>query len=281
MSTFNKATRHKKHGKECPLHFTQPASQLHIKSTKTGDSGLKLELPVAPKTWRILKGLDKSKRFFDCKFKNNLVMVQRSMTQHPFCVVPSLQQQFVPVSSSRSPCEESASSEEPWLLQLILPIRAFTQQLVRFWWWQLHSVSGRMTCWSGQRFCSDPSFAQLRISHKLSCPHDRSLESALRRSMQGIYARSPRRRRRWNWNMPCLCWDHCLFLDGQYHVILWKNVRSSVICIPGSWRGSLEGQTEAEKSMRASSSRTSAFEIKNYQKLLQMHADFDLWIKRK
>lgn len=34
-----------------------------------------------------------------------------------------------------------------------------------------------MTCWSGQHFCNDPSFAQLRISHKLSCPHDRSLES--------------------------------------------------------------------------------------------------------
>lgn len=28
MSTFNKATRHKKHTKECPLHFTLPASQL-------------------------------------------------------------------------------------------------------------------------------------------------------------------------------------------------------------------------------------------------------------
>lgn len=29
MSTFNKATRHKKHRKECPLHFTLPASQLY------------------------------------------------------------------------------------------------------------------------------------------------------------------------------------------------------------------------------------------------------------
>lgn len=34
MSTFNKATRHKKHREECPLRFTQPAAQLYIKKDR-------------------------------------------------------------------------------------------------------------------------------------------------------------------------------------------------------------------------------------------------------
>lgn len=127
------------------------------------------------------------------------------------------------MSSSRSPCKESVSSEEPWLLQLILPIRAFAQRLVQFRLWQLRSVSGQTACQSGQRFRSHYSFAQLRISHKLTCPRDRSLESVFRGSpheskdLRATLSRGSR-----NWNKARLSWVDCLFLDGWHHVILWK-----------------------------------------------------------
>lgn len=109
--------------------------------------------------------------------KNNLSMFQSNMKQHPIPCSSSNVGLFVPASSPRSPCKESASSEEPRLLQVILPIRAFAQRLVQFRLWQLRSVSGQTACWSGQCFRSHYSFAQLRISHKLTCPHDRSLLS--------------------------------------------------------------------------------------------------------
>lgn len=38
MSTFYKATRHKKHSEECPLHFILPASLFYIEAPKPGDS---------------------------------------------------------------------------------------------------------------------------------------------------------------------------------------------------------------------------------------------------
>lgn len=141
------------------------------------------------------------------------------------------------MSSSRSPCKESVSSEEPWLLQLILPIRAFAQRLVRFRLWQLRSVSGQTACQSGQRFRSHYSFAQLRISHKLTCPRDRSLSS---QCFGAAHTRVKIYGQRWAEAAGIETRHAC----PELIVYFWmagimssceKNARSGVIWIQGSW----------------------------------------------
>lgn len=49
MSTFHKATRHKKHSEECPLHFILPASLFYMKAPKLETAAFRKDVHIPKK----------------------------------------------------------------------------------------------------------------------------------------------------------------------------------------------------------------------------------------